>query len=114
MFQHQLKHGIRWSGNSTAIFPKFRPTAAELNQICQPIDNSIAAMAAVPSGEKVSWSNSAANLNSYSWKMSTWAAGIPAEIQGAFFDPVFTTKPVGEGLGLGLDIVQRIVRAHQG
>jgi signal transduction histidine kinase len=30
------------------------------------------------------------------------------------FEPFFTTKGVGEGSGLGLDIVRRIVAGHRG
>lgn len=40
--------------------------------------------------------------------------GIPAVIQNRIFEPFFTTKAPGEGLGLGLDTVQRIVRRHRG
>jgi signal transduction histidine kinase len=41
-------------------------------------------------------------------------AGIPAEILSRIFDPFFTTKKVGEGTGIGLDLVNRIIKRHNG
>ncbi|MBN2012816.1 GHKL domain-containing protein [candidate division KSB1 bacterium] len=41
-------------------------------------------------------------------------AGIPKAIISRVFDPFFTTKKVGEGTGIGLDIVLRIVNRHHG
>jgi signal transduction histidine kinase len=40
--------------------------------------------------------------------------GIPREAQGRVFEPFYTTKEVGAGTGLGLDVVRRIVVAHGG
>lgn len=40
--------------------------------------------------------------------------GVPAEVRGRVFDPFFSTRPVGEGLGLGLSICRETVREHGG
>ena len=41
-------------------------------------------------------------------------SGIPKEIQSRIFDPFFTTKKVGQGTGIGLDIVKKIIDRHHG
>ncbi len=41
-------------------------------------------------------------------------SGIPEDVRSKIFEPFFTTKTVGEGTGLGLDTVARIVRKHRG
>lgn len=40
--------------------------------------------------------------------------GIPEEIRSRVLEPFFTTKPVGEGLGLGLPVAYSAARSHGG
>ncbi len=47
-------------------------------------------------------------------KIKDSGCGIPPEIQEKIFQPFFTTKSAGEGSGLGLDIVRKIIDKHQG
>jgi signal transduction histidine kinase len=47
-------------------------------------------------------------------KVTDHGPGIPPEVQARMWEPFFTTKPAGEGSGLGLDIVKRIINKHKG
>jgi two-component system, NtrC family, sensor kinase len=40
--------------------------------------------------------------------------GIPQNIKDKIFQPFFTTKPTGQGTGLGLSLAYDIVKAHGG
>jgi signal transduction histidine kinase len=40
--------------------------------------------------------------------------GIPEHIKEKIFQPFFTTKPTGQGTGLGLSLSYDIVKAHGG
>ena len=40
--------------------------------------------------------------------------GIDEKIKDKIFQPFFTTKPTGEGTGLGLSLSYDVVRAHGG
>ena len=115
MFQHQLKHGYRVERKFDEHLPKIPANGSELNQIwTNLIDNAIGAMSKMPEGERVLEVRTAQEPEFVLVEVVDNGPGVPVEIQGKIFDPFFTTKPVGEGTGLGLDIVQRIVRSHHG
>lgn len=46
--------------------------------------------------------------------VSDWGSGIPQEIIDHVFDTLFTTKPSGQGTGLGLNISKGLIRDHNG
>jgi signal transduction histidine kinase len=83
----------------------------ELNQVwTNIIDNAIYA---VSKGGEITIETTCDTKN-VNVKIIDNGAGIPAEIQSRIFDPFFTTKKIGEGTGIGLDIVNRIVKRHNG
>jgi signal transduction histidine kinase len=83
----------------------------ELNQVwTNLIDNSIFA---VPKNGEIDIETSCDNKN-LTVKVIDNGSGIPKEIMSRIFDPFFTTKKVGQGTGIGLDLVNRIVKRHNG
>jgi signal transduction histidine kinase len=115
MFQHQLKHGFEVRRQFAGNLPKIPANGSELNQIwTNLIDNAISAMNFQQNGEKILTIRTVLEPQNLLVEFADNGPGIPPEVRGRIFEPFFTTKPVGEGTGLGLDIVDRIVRSHQG
>lgn len=52
--------------------------------------------------------------NEYKFSVMDSGNGIPLDVQKRMFEPMFTTKPVGKGTGLGLTISRAIIEKHKG
>lgn len=47
-------------------------------------------------------------------EVSDTGPGVAGEDLEKMFDPFYTTKPVGEGTGLGLSVIRNIIDLHEG
>ncbi|HRI20455.1 MAG TPA: ATP-binding protein [Panacibacter sp.] len=91
--------------------PEVTAYIGELNQVWMNlIDNAVFALQ--KDGEIVI--ETSHNDKSLNVKIIDNGAGIPPEIISRIFDPFFTTKKVGEGTGIGLDLVKRVINHHNG
>lgn len=108
---HKLKKGVTVEKEYAEDLPRIRAHGGELNQVWTNIvDNAVDVM----DGEgKLKVKTSGDKENVFVEIMDD-GPGIPREARKRIFEPFFTTKGVGEGTGLGLDIVRRIVTGHDG
>ncbi len=91
--------------------PEVEVYIGELNQVwTNIIDNAIYA---VPKNGEIEIQTEC-NKNNMTIRIIDNGLGIPKEIMSRIFDPFFTTKKIGEGTGIGLDIVQNVVNRHNG
>jgi signal transduction histidine kinase len=111
IMHHKLKRGISVAREFAPDLPKVMAYGSELNQVwTNLIDNAADAMK-----ENGKLTVRALRENDYVLvEIADNGPGIPPEVQSRIFEPFFTTKGVGEGTGLGLDVVHRIVRKMRG
>jgi signal transduction histidine kinase len=110
LFQNQMKYKIHLTTEFEPL-PNIICYPDELNQVwTNLITNAIDAM---EGKGKLSITVSKAN----EWviiKISDSGNGIPKEVQPRLFDAFFSTKPAGEGSGLGLFLTKEIIDKHGG
>jgi signal transduction histidine kinase len=96
--------------------PKICANGSELNQVwTNLIDNAVDAMAEDSSGRpRVLRIRTARQLDRVLVEVFDTGPGVPLELRDRIFEPFFTTKKQGQGTGLGLDMVQKIVHRHHG
>jgi signal transduction histidine kinase len=111
MLRNKLKQGVDVYRNYDPQTPRIQAYGSELNQVwTNLIDNAVDAL------------EGKGHITIQTEYQDPWVVvsiedngpGIPEEVQAKLFSPFFTTKPVGKGTGLGLNISYNIIRKHHG
>ena len=111
MLKFRLKHGVEVTREFAPDLPRIFAHGSELNQVwTNLIDNAIDAMG----GKGELTIRTSRELDFVLVEIIDNGPGISEAVKPHIFEPFFTTKGVGEGTGMGLDTVYRIVRAHHG
>ena len=114
MLDHKLRSNkILVDKRYSPELPKLKIWAGQMNQVLTNlIDNAIDALAhteypqiSIETSVKGSYARIYIRDN---------GPGIPEDIKGLIFDAFFTTKGVGKGTGMGLEISRRIIERHKG
>ncbi len=111
MLRSKLKSGVVVHRQFAPDLPRIQAFGSELNQVwTNIIDNAIDAM----DGKGEITLRTRQDGDWVEVEIEDSGPGIPEEIQPKLFSPFFTTKPVGKGTGLGLNISYNIVQKHGG
>src|SRR5215469_1884565 len=111
ILHHKLKRGVTVQRNYQQVPLLVNSFGSELNQVwTNLIDNAIDAMGGRGELRVRTYRDDGCVVV----EIADSGSGISPQISSHIFEPFFTTKGVGEGTGLGLDTVQRIVKKHRG
>ena len=111
ILNHKLKRGVKVQRDYQQVPLLVNSFGSELNQVwTNIIDNAIDAM----QGQGELRVRTYRDDGCVVVEIGDNDPGISREVKPHIFEPFFTTKAVGEGTGLGLDTVQRIVKKHRG
>jgi len=111
ILNHKMKHGVSVERDYQKVPLLVNSFGSELNQVwTNIIVNAIEAM----HGQGVLRIRTYREDDCVVVEIGDNGPGIAPDVLPHLFEPFFTTKGVGEGTGLGLDTVQRIVKKHRG
>ncbi len=111
ILNHKLKRGVEVQRNYQPIPFLVNSFGSELNQVwTNIIGNAIDAMGGKGELRVRTYQDDGCVVV----EIGDNGPGISPEVEPHIFEPFFTTKGVGQGTGLGLDTVQRIVKKHRG
>jgi signal transduction histidine kinase/predicted CoA-binding protein len=111
MLRNKLKTGVVVERHYLNDLPKIQAYGSELNQVwTNIIDNAVDAMEGQGTIKIIT-------RHKDDWifvEIEDSGPGIPQDVQQKLFSPFFTTKPLGKGTGLGLNISFNIIQKHKG
>lgn len=111
ILNHKLKRGVVVKRDYERVPLLVNSFGSELNQVwTNIIDNAIDAM----DGKGELRVRTYRDDSLVVVEIGDNGPGISPQVKAHIFEPFFTTKAVGQGTGLGLDTVQRIVKKHRG
>jgi signal transduction histidine kinase len=111
MLGYKLRDGVTVVRDYSADVPRIQAYPGELNEVwTNLIDNAIDAMA----GAGTLRLSTRAEGNDVVIEVGDTGPGMPPQVAARAFEAFYTTKDVGKGTGLGLDIAQRIVVERHG
>jgi signal transduction histidine kinase len=111
LMRHKMGPHVHVVTDYDRSLPEIDVWAAELNQVWTNLmDNAIDAM----DGQGTLTLRTARDGAQLQVEIGDSGPGIPEEVRSRIFEPFFSTKQVGKGTGLGLDISRRIVVERHG
>jgi signal transduction histidine kinase len=111
MLGHKLHDGVTVVREYSADLPRIDAYAGELNQVwTNLIDNAVDAMDGVGTLRLVTRLEG----DTVVVEIGDTGPGMPPQVAARAFEAFYTTKDVGKGTGLGLDIARRIVVERHG